>query len=51
MSKIHDILILKGNFLTSQVWANGEHLSPEKSIEVFDHMSEGFSWGYAIWES
>jgi hypothetical protein len=41
-----DVLKLKGELATGQVWANGKPLSPERSVKAFNHSPSGFSWGF-----
>ena len=39
-------MVLRGNFLTKEVWLDGKELKPERSQMVFNHSPNGFSWGY-----
>ncbi len=38
---------LKGNYETKMVWINDKELTPEFSIEIYNHSADGFDWGYS----
>jgi hypothetical protein len=38
---------LDGDWETREVYLNGTHLSPKRSLAVKNHSPDGFSWGYS----